>query len=688
MKKTVFLILAALMILLCAWAAADTWGDFTYRVQKDGSALLTGYTGPEGEVVIPNTLDGHPVTGVDGNPFWRYPDNMNCAVSVARDHPYLATIDGVLYGKADRKLIYCPPSREGEFTIPQGIAAIEAYAFVGCTGLTAVSIPDSVTSIGHSSFRNCTGLTAVSIPDSVTSIERGAFGLCTGLTTISIPNSVTSIEPETFYFCTGLTTVSIPNSVTNIEMLAFYGCTGLTVVSIPDSVTSIGSKAFFGCTGLTSVSIPDSVTSIGSSAFFGCTGLTAVSIPDSVTSIGDAAFASCTSLTQFEISAVHPVYEQIDGVLFHRESHTLVCYPAGRKATKYVIPDSVTSIENYAFYGCTGLTAVSIPDSVTGIGWYAFDGCTGLTAVSIPDSVTRIENSTFHGCTGLTAVSIPDSVTRIGRNAFSGCTGLTAVSIPDSVTSIGEGAFHIWNEETQTYDPMTSIVFTVPRDSYAERYCRENVFTFVYPDFTWRTLTDGTVGITRYDGADAHVVIPAEIDGHPVTGLADGAFAEAAHVTSIEIPDSVVVIGELSFAEDAAATVVSNAAEAVQNAAEGAAAAVENAVDAAAEAVQNAAEGEAVAAEAAAEGTVWDAVETFWDADWDTAAAAEGAEDAPAAAEDAAPATYTATAFRGCSIDLTVTCGLGSFASGYCERNNIPYTIRQEDYSDDSSWLE
>ena len=472
MKKTVFLILAlaALMILLCAQAAAEMVSDFsrcggfTYRVQEDGSAMLIWYTGPEGEVVIPNTLDGHPVMGVFTNPFrlgsvdYRV---MDCAVSVADDHPYLSAIDGVLYGKTDRRLIYCPPFREGEFIIPQGITTIGAFAFADCTGLTAVSIPDSVTSI-----------------------ESGAFALCTGL----------------------------------------------TAVSIPDGVTSIWTYVFAECTGLTAVSIPDSVTSIEDCAFEGCTGLTAVSIPDSVTRIGSGAFASCASLTQFGISMEHPVYEHIDGVLFHRESHALVCYPAGRNAAEYVIPDHVKRIGASAFEGCTGLTAVSIPDSVTSIGVSAFRGCIGLTAVSIPDGVTSIENSAFSGCTGLTsvsipdgvtsiensafggctgltsvsipgsvtsiggsaffgctgltAVSIPDSVTTIGREAFFGCTGLSAVSIPASVTYIGKEAFHTFNEETQTNDPLTSVVFTVPRDSYAERYCRKNGFTFVCPDFT------------------------------------------------------------------------------------------------------------------------------------------------------------------------------------------------------------
>ena len=104
----------------------------------------------------------------------------------------------------------------------------------------------------------------------VTSIGYGAFMGCKGVTSVTIPNSVTSIGKSAFSDCSGITSVAIPNSVTSIGDRAFSGCSGLTSVAIPNSVTSIGSGAFEGCTGLTSVTIPNSVTSIGSGAFYDC----------------------------------------------------------------------------------------------------------------------------------------------------------------------------------------------------------------------------------------------------------------------------------------------------------------------------------------------------------------------------------------------------------------------------------
>ena len=102
---------------------------------------------------------------------------------------------------------------------------------------------------------------------------------------------------------------------------------------------------------------------------------------------------------------------------------------------------TVTSIDNSAFWGCSGLTSVSIPNSVTTIGDYAFCDCAALTSVSIPNSVTSIGKSAFYDCDGLMSVSIPNSVTSIGESVFIFCSGLTSVSIPNSVTSIGNEAF-------------------------------------------------------------------------------------------------------------------------------------------------------------------------------------------------------------------------------------------------------
>ncbi len=256
----------------------------------------------------------------------------------------------------------------------------------------------TISSIGSSAFYSCEGLTSVTIPNSVTSIGNNAFSGCTSLTSMTIPNSVTSIGDHAFYYCTGLTSVTIPNSVTSIGSSAFSCCSGLTSVTILNSVTSIGDYAFLGCSNLTGgLTIPNSVTYIGEQAFYGCTGLTSVTIPNSVAFIGGRAFNCCTGLTSVNVESGNKVYDSRDNcnAIIGTATNTLF---AGYKNT--IIPNSVTSIGNYAFLGCSGLTSVGLPDPWPTIGDCAFSN-TGLTFVNVPNSQTNIDPNVFSSCPNL-----------------------------------------------------------------------------------------------------------------------------------------------------------------------------------------------------------------------------------------------------------------------------------------------
>ncbi|MGM9817240.1 MAG: leucine-rich repeat domain-containing protein, partial [Lepagella sp.] len=322
---------------------------------------------------------------------------------------------------------------------------------------------------------------------------------CTGLTSVAIPNSVTSIGDCAFYGCTGLTSVAIPNSVTSIGSVAFYGTAwynnqpdGLvyagsvayeykgimpsgTSIVLKEGTKGIAVDAFSDCSDLTSVTIPNSVISIGDYAFFNCTGLTSVTIPNSVTSIGDYPFDRCSGLTSIKVESGNSVYDSRENcnAIIMTATNTLI---SGCKNT--IIPNSVTSIGDHAFYGCSDLTSVTIPNSVTSIGFRAFYYCTGLTSVTIPNSITSIRSESFYCCTGLTSVTIPNSVTSIGSDAFSYCTGLTSVTIPNSVTSIGHLAFTFCTGLTSVTIPnsVTSIGFR------AFSFCSGLTRIDAYPD--------------------------------------------------------------------------------------------------------------------------------------------------------------------------------------------------------------
>ncbi|MCI7429329.1 MAG: leucine-rich repeat domain-containing protein, partial [Bacteroidales bacterium] len=389
------------------------------------------------------------------------------------------------YDYSSSKYYYGPfndsASKITSFTFGSEVEHIPAYLCYGMENLTSVTIPNSVTSIGDFAFGDCSGLTSITIPNSVTSIGSSAFYNCSSLTSV-VWNAkkfadFSSSEKAPFYNINSqITSFTFGSEVEHIPARLCYGMENLTSVTIPNSVTSIGKEAFRGCSGLTSIVvesgnttydshngcnaiietatnalvvgcqstiIPNNVTSIGMYAFYGCSGLTSITIPNSVTSIGDYAFDGCSSLTKTNYTGdiagwcgIHFGNYSANPTAY---SHNL--YINDVEVKDLVIPNSVTSIGEYAFSGCSGLTSITIPNSVTSIGFGAFEDCSGLTSVTIPNSVTSIGDEAFYYCDGLTSVTIGNSVTSIGDYAFVDCSSLTSVTIPNSVTSIGDGAF-------------------------------------------------------------------------------------------------------------------------------------------------------------------------------------------------------------------------------------------------------
>ena len=385
----------------CSGLESITIPNSVTRIGGDAFYGCTGLTSIE----IPNsvtTIESSAFSGCSGLTSITIPNSVTSIGNGAFYGTawYNNQPDGVVYaGKVAYKYKGTMPSNSTSIVLKDGTIGIADVAFQRCRALTGIEIPNSVTRIEDGAFRKCEALTSITIPNSVTSIGERAFSDCSGLTSITIPNSVTSIGGYAFnnvkhIIYAGSATGSPWGAIavngfvdgdfvfsdnTKKQLIAYIGNGG--DVTIPNSVTTIGRSAFKNCTGLTIITIPNSVTTIESSAFSGCNGLTSVTIGTDVTSIGERAFYYCSGLTSINVASGNSVYDSRSNcnAIIETASNTLI---AGCQNT--IIPNSVTSIGNYAFSGCSGLTSISVPNSVTSIGNSAFYNCIGLTSIIVP----------------------------------------------------------------------------------------------------------------------------------------------------------------------------------------------------------------------------------------------------------------------------------------------------------------
>jgi len=373
------------------------------------------------------------------------------AINVSENNKSYKSDNGVLFTKKVNNIVCYPQGKkETSYTIPEGVTIISPSAFYGCSNLTDIVVPDGVTKIGNYAFENCTGLTSIALPDGLTEMGNYTFLKCKKIKEIEIPNGITEIGAEVFEECTGLekvvipdsvetikksafsrcyalNSINIPESVTKLSGYAFYQCKALTGITIPGSITEIGDDAFFECENLKDLIISEGVTDIGSYAFFGCksiadiklpnslvnigycafgncSSVTSISIPERITELGINPFIGCTNLESVNVSDKNSTYMSVDGVLLSKTGKTLIYYPEGKSDEEYKAPDTITSIEDSAFYGNKKLKHLIFGNKLLSVGKGAFMRCSNLKSVTFPKSLMIIQCRVFEGCDSLTDI--------------------------------------------------------------------------------------------------------------------------------------------------------------------------------------------------------------------------------------------------------------------------------------------
>lgn len=334
--------------------------------------------------------------------------------------------------------------------IPTTVERIESGAFQNCTSLEAVQLPDGLTTLGSGTFSG-SAIQAIDIPNSVTGIGWYTFENCTSLKQVTIGNGAKSIGIHTFNGCTALKQVTMGSAITEIGQEAFNNCYSLETLSLPNSLKKLGYSAFANCRSLQSVDLGEGVTFLDYFAFSGCSSLKEIKFPLSLKEINNLAFQNCTSLKSIDFGAVEAIG---NGVFKNCTSLETITLPTTLKGIGMGNAfRGCTSLKTVHFNAknCTGgfeqwfdsgsITQLTFGQGVTRIpGWIAMNQ-NQLDTIVIPASVKSIGEMAFYGCSQLTDIQLPQNLTTIERQAFMHCNGLTCVTIPMRVSIIGYGAF-------------------------------------------------------------------------------------------------------------------------------------------------------------------------------------------------------------------------------------------------------
>lgn len=333
----------------------------------------------------------------------------------------------------------------------KGLKTIGNSAFYSNRKLTNIEFTgENLTSIGSNAFQYCYALTELNLKgNGETVISYGAFYHNDALKMVTL-SGIKTINNSAFEYCGTLNSVNLGEGLFSIGTYAFESCTALEFLKLPESLTTINDYAFRYCRKLTDITIPNKVTTINSYAFNDCTSLKNVTIGSGCASISSTAFLNSNAIEKITVAGDNANYSSVDGALLNKEKTSIILYPKS-KSGEFVIPDTVTSIADYAFDNAPNLTKITIGANVKTIGTSAFQNCNSLETVIFKDSDTikkTIGNYAFYNCPALSKVDFGNAVKSIGSYSFAVNKLIESIEFPDSLESIGDNAFTTY---TDTY---------------------------------------------------------------------------------------------------------------------------------------------------------------------------------------------------------------------------------------------
>lgn len=545
-KKVLSFILALLIIflttILIGCDKTISSGDFTYEL-VDGKAEITGYTGKEIEINVPDSIDGHTVTSIGDKAF-------NEQVKIEK------------------------------ITLPSTIKQIGKSSFFSCTRLKSINLPEGLSIIGNCAFFDCESLESIEVPSSVTKLGDYVFGKCYSLTSVILnEGNYDTIPLECFYYCNKLKSIKIPDCIKKIENKAFTSCYELSDIQFPKELDYIGSYAFnfvfegegvppqppqremfdavvkeirdyaFFDSQFKKINL-NGTQKIGKGAF-ARVALEEINIPKTVEDLSPGFLIQCYEVKKINVEKENENYEVIDGVLYLKstdDKKILLAIPAAYSPEEaYTIPEYVNAIEDYAFTNFRTTKTLSVPKTVKSIGKAVFSRCE-IDTLDFSPNIDCIEDEMFY-TSNISNLKIDDDIQKIGARVFSVC-ACSNIILPKHLSEISRDAFSLAHSSVNVTISNDADNYIVVNKSLYTKDKKELIFVSgKYEEEKDSYTLESETEVIRSNAFSA-LMLKTVIFNEGLKEIEDNAvlFRNVSNLKPMTIPSSVTKIGKNNFA--------------------------------------------------------------------------------------------------------------------------------------------